>query len=446
MRSEYELRMKNEALRKRRMRGVFTILNSQCIILLLAACASLPAPQQQSAFPSPVAFVTAAPLQEPTATPTLVPLPTNTVVPATAVPKRLPQESTATIGLWSDRVSSVQPFGFLDLAQGSAAADYKAQRNQLMVMLSSAQVYTAPPEQLADLQTNKPDWLLFDRNKRVARSTEADAPLLDIRTEAVRTQLAENVAAVANATNIEGVVLRNVGVDLVRTSAAPIFTGTKAFTDDQRRDAVEGLLRTIRARVPDKLLIVGGYAWRDGTAYAAKPEEAQNLATFADGVHVEAFLRSPISKTTEFKSEANWKRDVDFLSAISQDNKVVLLTTRLETAGVTTDVAGQWLNYTVASYLLGKNGAHTYLQFDAGDPAFSNDLVLSAPIGAPTEAYTKLDSGIYQRTFSKGIVLVNPTNDSKKTTLQGNYKTLSGNQAEASITLGPRTGVILLRN
>jgi hypothetical protein len=55
------------------------------------------------------------------------------------------------------------------------------------------------------------------------------------------------------------------------------------------------------------------------------------------------------------------------------------------------------LDYAVASYLLGKNGSHTYLQFDAGDPAYSNEPSLSAPIGAPTEAYSKLDSGIYQR-------------------------------------------------
>jgi hypothetical protein len=373
-------------------------------------------------------------------------LPTNTPVPATAVPKQLPQESTSAIGLWSDRLALAQSWpGFLDLAGGSGAQDYQQQRNQRLITLASQQVNRITEERVPDLQANSPDWLLYDRNKRVTfSSSDADGALLNIRNEAVRNQLAEDVVKAIAVANSQGVVLSGVGEDLIRTASAPVFTGTRAFTTDQRRDAVEGLLRTIRQRVPDKLLILGGYAWKDGTAFGALADEAQNLATLADGVHIEAFLRSPISRTNEFKPEAAWKRDVDYLSNVSQDNKVVLITTRLNASGVASDTVRQWLNYSVASYLLGKNGAQTYFQFDAGDPAFANDPVLSAPIGAPVEAYAKLDSGIYQRKFSNGIVLVNPTGDQKKTTLDGSFKTLAGNPVDASITMGPRTGIILL--
>jgi hypothetical protein len=396
-------------------------------------------------FPSPVAFVAAEPLPEATATPTLAPLPTATHMPATAVPKQLPQESTAAIGLWSDAVASAETFpGFLDLAQGNASLDLKQQRNQRLITLTGQQVQTADPATLQELRSSRPGWLLFDRNRRVVESSVDDRPLLDIRNDEVRNKLADDVAAAAAERDYEGVVLSGVGVDLIRPSAAPIYTGTRVFTQDQRRDAVEGLLRAIRARVPEKLMIIGGYAWRDGTAFGALAEEAQDLATLADGVHIEAFLRSPISRTTEFKSEANWKKDVDYLSAVSQDDKIVLITTRLP-AGAGGALVGQWLSYSVASYLLGKNGAHTYFQFDAGDPAWSNDPVLSAPIGAPVEAYVKLDSGIYQRRFEKGLVLVNPTGAQKRASIEGQYKTLAGNPAEASVTLGPRTGAILLQ-
>ena len=424
----------------------FSIFNFAFSVLLAACGSALPSPARpESAYPSPVAFVTKAPVLVPTVTPTLAPLPTSTAVVATAVPKRLPQESTATIGVWSDRVADIKPFGFLDLAAGDGAAAYKQERNNYLVTLSGAQIETASIDQLSDLQTKKSDWLLYDKNKKAVLDSNG-APLYDIRNDAVRKQLAEDVAKVADAPNIEGVVLSGVGVDLVRTTAAPIFTGTKAFSEVQRRDAVDGLLRIVRDRVQNKLLIIGGYAWRDGAAYAAKPEEAQNLATLADGVHIEEFMRSPISATNEFRSEAAWKKDVDYLSAISQDNKVVLITTRLDASGATSDTVRQWLNLTVASYLLGKNGAHTYLQFDAGDAAYTNDPVLSAPIGSPTEAYTKLDGGVYQRKFSKGIVLVNPSGDQKKAALQAQFKTLSGTVIESSITMGPRTGIILLSN
>lgn len=413
---------------------------------ILQACAALPAPREaESAIPSPVAFVTPAPLPEVSPTPTLAPLPTPTVAQPTPQPVLKPQESTATIGLWSDRVESADFPGFLDLALGAGAHAYRQQRNQLLITLGEEQVYVAPASQLDDLKENKAGWLLLDSRKRVVMSSaDNTAPLLNIRDDDVRNQLAENVARVISDTQAQGAILNNVGVDLIRRTNSPIYTGTKAFTDDQRRDAVEGLLRAIRARVPDKLLLVGGYLWRDGTAYNEDAQTARDLSAIVDGVHIEEFLRSPISKTTEFRNEAAWKRDIDYLSTISQDDRVVLITTRLSASDTTSDTIRQWINYSVASYLLGKNGKHTYFQFDAGDPAFSADSILAAPIGAPSDAYTKLDSGIYQRAFTNGIVLVNPTAEEKKWKVDKPYKTMSGNLVDSEITLGARSGTILL--
>jgi hypothetical protein len=418
---------------------------SAWLLALLNGCGDLGEPLAAvEAFPSPIAFVTAGPPPQATPTPTLQPLPTDTPIPPTPAPKRKPQESTAAIGLWSSQLQSAESFpGFLDLAVGDAARDYQRTRNQFLITLAQQQLASAPPEQLDALRTNQPDWLLYDRNRRIAFSSANNrAPLLDIRNEAVRSRLAEEVANLINAGSFDGILLQDVGMDLIRPNAAPVFTGTKTFTEQQRRDAVEGLLRTIRDRVPNKLIIIGGYAWRDGAAFAARRDEAQTLATLADGIHIEYFLRVPLSKTNEFKSEAEWKRDVDYLSVASQDNKIVLLTTPLGDAPA--ELTRQWLNYATASYLLGKNGDYTYFQFASDDPSYAGDPVLSAPIGAPSEPYTKLSSGIYQRRFGRGLVLVNPSSEQKRTTLDKAYKTLQGNPVESAITMGPRTGIILL--
>jgi hypothetical protein len=224
-----------------------------------------------------------------------------------------------------------------------------------------------------------------------------------------------------------------------------VFTGTTAFTENQRRDAVEGMLRAIRAKLPDKLIIIDGYAWRDGGAFAAKPNEAQELGAIGDGVLIGEFLRAPISDTKAFKSETNWKRDVDYLAAISQDDRIVLLSTKIAASGVNTDTLKQWLDYSAASYLIGKNGKHTYFQFDASDqPQLTTSTSLYAPIGAPTEPYAKLDTGVYKRLFANGIVLVNPTNESKKVKLDREYRTLSGSPV-TDVTMTSNTGLILLK-
>jgi Hypothetical glycosyl hydrolase family 15 len=165
-----------------------------------------------------------------------------------------------------------------------------------------------------------------------------------------------------------------------------------------------------------------------------------------DGVYIDEFARSPISKTSEFRSETNWKRDVDYLSAISQDNRIVLVTTRLLGAGLTPELTRQWLNYSVASYLLGKNGAKTYFQFDSGSLAYLSEPELTAPLGAPAEAYSKLDSGLYARKFANGLVLVNPTTDTLEGDLDADYKTLAGNPVTGKkIKMTAHTGIILLK-
>jgi hypothetical protein len=416
-------------------------------LLALSACGVLSAQQQESVFPSPVAFVTAGPLPEPSATPTLPPVAEPTAIPPTVAPKKLPIDSTAAIGLWSDRIASTESFtGVVDLALGPASLELR-KNNLALVSLIGRQVFYGYGSNINDVTADHPAWLLYDRTGKVVYSkTGATEPLLNIREEEVKNQLGDDIAKLVTEGGYEGVLLDGVGAELIRSDTPPVYTGTKTFTEQQRRDSVEGLLRAIRAKVPDKLIIIGGYAWEDGEAYNVKPTDSQELASFGDGVYIDKFLRAPISSTTEFKSETDWKDDIDYLSAISQDNKIVLISTRLAVPDTPTDTIKQWLDYSVASYLLGKNGSHTYFQFDPqGSLAWANDPVLSAPVGVPQEAYNKLDSGIYRRLFANGVVLVNPTGETKETEFESEYRLLGSPDLIKKVSMSPHTGLILLK-
>jgi hypothetical protein len=302
--------------------GVFARPASAIVALVafaLAGCGNLPAPApQQSLIPSPVAFVTAGPLPRATPTATLAPVAAPTLPPPTSAPKTFPVDTSATVGVWSDRVGR-NFTGTVDLAAGPDAIELR-KANLRLVTLASQQVYSGFARIISETRAAIPDTSCMTRTAKL-RCPGGDAAVLNIRNADVRAQIADRVAVAAR--GFDGVILDGVGDELIRASASPIFTTTKAFTDQQRRDAVDVLLRAIRARVPDKLLIVSGYAWEDGAAFSARPTEAQDLAAIADGAYVEKFLRAPISRTNEFKSEANWKKDVDLLANLSQDNKVV---------------------------------------------------------------------------------------------------------------------------
>jgi len=416
------------------------------IICVLTACGPLTVRQQESLYPSPVAYVTAGPLPEPSATPTPLPLAKPTAIPPTVVPKKMPLESTSAIGLWSDKIASTQNFtGVVDVATGDAALAMQ-KTNLALVSLNKRQVYYGIMGVITDVLANHATWVLYDKNGKVAYSTVDPAePLLNIRDSEVISQLANDVFNLVSDGRYDGILLDGAGTDLIRADNTPVYTGTTKFTDQQRQDAVDGLLRAIRARIPGKLMIIGGYAWEDGTAYNVKPAVTQDLASIGDGIHIDEFLRAPISATTDYKSESNWKKDIDYLSAISQDGKVVLISTRFMTTDALTDTIKAWLDYSVASYLLGKNGSSTYFQFDPGGSlVYSSDPVLAVPIGSPQEAYSKLSSGIYRRLFTKGMALVNPTSDKKETVFDTAYHTLGATDPITKVVMPPHTGLILL--
>ncbi len=430
-----------------RPRKLARSLLAALLLTFTAACGTLIERARVSNFPSPVAYVTAGPLPQASPTPTLLPLAKPTDLPATVVPKKLPLDSTSAIGLWSDRITDTQAFtGVVDVATGNASL--AMQKTDLaLVSLNERQVYTGYGDTITDVVANHRDWVLYDRNGKATYSSgDNSQPLLNIRNSEVITQLADDVHKLVYDGRYDGILITGVGNDLIRSNTPPMITGTNKFTDKQRQDAVEVLLRAIRTSVPDKLLIIGGYAWQDGAAYSAKPSATQDLGSIGDGVYIDQFLRAPISSTTSFKSESDWKKDIDYLAAISQDGKIVLISTRIANTGVSTDTVKQWLNYSVASYLLGKNGNRTYFQFDlAGTLAYANDPVLTAPIGSPQEGYTKLSSGIYRRLFSNGIVLVNPTGESKNTQFDTGYHLPGGTESITKVTMSAHTGLVLLK-
>jgi len=66
-------------------------------------------------------------------------------------------------------------------------------------------------------------------------------------------------------------------------------------------------------------------------------------------------------------------------------------------------------------------------------------------IGSPIEDYhARAGTPLYEREYSKGLVLINPSSESVQINLGGEYKNLDGNIVE-TLTLGSHEGKILLK-
>jgi hypothetical protein len=182
---------------------------------------------------------------------------------------------------------------------------------------------------------------------------------------------------------------------------------------------------------------------KDGHSYFDPVE--QRSATLTPGIVAsvaETWLHETVAPITAYPSEAVWKQNVDMLIDAEARGYGVLQMTRVWADG-TTAQKDAWYNYTLASWLLGNQGRSyfnfSYQQGDSTTPRPWNRLDL----GAASGSYIK-SSGVYQRQFANGKVLVNPTSSTFTVSLGGAYRTLSG-QSVNSVTLGPNSARILTK-
>ena len=124
----------------------------------------------------------------------------------------------------------------------------------------------------------------------------------------------------------------------------------------------------------------------------------------------------------------------------------------LQAYGATTDY--KTMRYGLASALM-DNGYFVYLPPSGTlQPSWYDDY--EAPIGDPVDGpqTAPKQNGIYLRRYTNGVVLVNPSKTATASIYVGTgYRRLSGTQdpgvnngqAQSTVTLGPRQGLIMIK-
>jgi hypothetical protein len=158
----------------------------------------------------------------------------------------------------------------------------------------------------------------------------------------------------------------------------------------------------------------------------------------------EIFLRVSKNPESDFPSTADWLQDVNMLTYAGAHGYGVMTVTKLWTNATAAQIE-QWHRFTEATFLLGDGGLSAYCFTDAKTaPGLSlitaDDTVA---IGTPTGAYA-LVSGVYRRTFTNGIVAVNPGSSSVTINLGATYINLSGGHVSSEV-LAPHTGDIFIK-
>jgi hypothetical protein len=153
------------------------------------------------------------------------------------------------------------------------------------------------------------------------------------------------------------------------------------------------------------------------------------------GAMDEEFLKWGTTAGTGYASEATWQTQLREVALAQSENKLFL--------GVSHSAATdqQAALYGYATELLASNGTASYsLAQDYSTATWFPEY--SYQLGQPTGNYTVTSGGVYERTFTGGMALVNPTSSTETVNLGGTYSG-SGLSNVSTVTLAPQSGLVL---
>ncbi len=212
----------------------------------------------------------------------------------------------------------------------------------------------------------------------------------------------------------------------------------KAFTSQAWIADQANTVTAVKKGNPSALVIANGLA--DGQKFS----QTSPLLTAAHTAMSEIFLRVSRNPESDFPSTADWLQDVNMLTNAGSHGFGVMTVTKLWAKATAAQIE-QWHRFTLGTFLLGDGGLSAYCFTDAQTSAgLSIDTADdNVAIGTPTSAYTQV-GGAYRRTFTNGIVVVNPGSSSVTVSLGGSMINLSGGHV-SSETLAPHTADIFVK-
>jgi hypothetical protein len=296
----------------------------------------------------------------------------------------------------------------------------------------SADAHPAQGVSYCDAQTNHPDWFLHQNGQPFTLCEYSYLYWMDIGNAAYQQAWIDNVKASVRSDGFDGVFM-----DDTNFHPAHCKDGNKLeqYTDDQYGQAMAGFASQVGdAMKADNLLAVanmGANPWTN-----SEESKALQVAPHLSAFFREHFMHWQSSIGGRFTG-ANWSYVMAQMEAV-ENSTAYIANTYPES---TTDT--QTMRYGRASFLLAWNGrSDSASQVRPGGNADPYNSEWGADVGTPIG--TRTQAGVaWKRTFSGGIVVVNPDPAQTATvSLGGSYLNQAG-QTITSITLASGDAAIL---
>lgn len=216
----------------------------------------------------------------------------------------------------------------------------------------------------------------------------------------------------------------------------------RRYTAEQWLTATGRLGAGVAGAVSPKL--VAGNGLGSGVRYFDPVAPSSQLYNGIRAALAEAWLRPPNAPAGPYPSEAAWKASVDALVNAGQRGDVLVALTKVWGGGSPAQISA-WHLLSLASFLLGTNGT-AYYEFSSSNT--ESGILNDSPwehldVGLPTGPYSRVGA-VFERTFTRGLVLVNPTRRPAQVLLPRPLCDANGSR-HRTVTLGPDGADIFTR-
>jgi hypothetical protein len=276
-----------------------------------------------------------------------------------------------------------------------------------------------------------PEWFLENTGGR--RFTLRDYSYqwaMDVGNPGYQQRWAENVVADVKAQGWDGVFIDNVNPTM--KYYAEVSSVAKYPTDEAYAAATTSALAAITPRLhAAQMLVFANFgSWSDYEATVTP------WLKYVDGAMEEMFAKFDPTVGAGYRGESEWTRQLTELQETQRQGKVFLAVTH----SAATDEAAALFGW--ATVLLGAEGKAGYEMAETyADETWFPEYEYS--IGQPLGTESRDADGVHRRTFTNGLVLVNPTEAAQTVDLDGTYSG-SGLTNATSATMPPHTGLVLV--
>jgi hypothetical protein len=283
----------------------------------------------------------------------------------------------------------------------------------------------------AEATTAHPEWFLTEASGiRIAEEGYAWLWMADIGNPGYQQLWTANVIRLLQSGPWDGVMMDDTNTT-PRYHVHPQSRIAKYPNDTTYQAAVHSML----AYAGPAIQAAGKLAIPNIGSWSEYPQVAQEWLQFVSGGVDEMFVKWSSTPGQGYRDPSGWQSQVEEIQTAERTGKRFLAITQ----SAATDT--QAIRYGWASVLLAAGG---HAAFTAATN-YSEEIWTSeyeVPLGEPTSSATKIAGGGWKRTFTEGLVVVNPTTTNVSVSFGGSYSG-SGLTNATGATLVPNSAVIL---